>query len=166
MTLENIQLTDQQLHELYASHLVVTATDGKPAIAVTTEKAAVTGITGKNNKQFVWIVNETQYPFLNDDDFQFLSEILTACRMNMNDIALVNYAHNKTSLHSLAATLQAKHVVISATDQDWLQQATESYSLQQEQDYQLFITEDLSVLRNDKVKKTKLWLALKQMLGL
>lgn len=166
MTLENIQLTEAQLQEFYSSHLVITKAERSNMQEKEIVQPSLTGITGKNNKQFVWIVNEPSYPFLSDDDFQFLSDILTACKMNMNDIALVNYAHNKSSLQSLAATLHAKQVVISATAQQWMEEEADNYLLQDRNGYQLFITEDLSVLRNDKVKKSKLWLALKQMLSL
>ena len=163
MSLENIQLTDEQLAEFYSSHLVITGASGnaKDEIKV---KQPLAGITGKNNKNFAWIVNETAYPFLSDADFQFLSEVITACKMNMDDIALVNLAKSNMNFTELKETLQPKLLIISTLAQNWLQ--ANSYSLQQQEGYQFYITEELSVLRNDKVKKSKLWLALKQMLAL
>jgi hypothetical protein len=166
MELENIQLTDQQLEEFYSSHLVLTGTTGKSAPEKKPSQIVSTGITGKNNKRFAWIVNEPDYPFLSDEDFQLLSDVITACKMNMDDIALVNLAHNKTEFAVLIDELQARFVIISTLAQNWLPVGADSYTLQQEEGYQLYITEDLRVLRNDKVKKSKLWLALKQMLGL
>lgn len=163
MELENIHLTAQQLEEFYSSHLVITnaETNKNP---LPKEKAQLTGITGKNNKNFVWVVNEPDYPFLVDEDFLFMSEVITACRMNMDDIALVNLAKSNFNFTEMKETLQPKFIILSALAQNWLE--ADSYSLQQQEGFQFYITEELSILRNDKIKKSKLWLALKQMLGL
>jgi len=148
MGFETIQLTGQQLEELYSSHLVISgSTDtAKPERK---SKPANAGITGKNKKLFVWVVNEPEYPFLSDADFQFLSDVITACKMNMDDIALVNIAQNGMGFNEVIDRFQP-----------------EDYTLLQQQDYQLYVTESPGIVRNDKVRKSKLWLALKQMLGL
>ena len=165
MGFETIQLTDQQLEEFYSSHLIITEKTGqiKPE---TTLKTTGTGITGKNKKQFVWVVNEPDYPFLNDADFQFLSEVISACKMNIDDIALVNLAQNNPDFGDLLEQLQPKFLIVSFSEQNWIAVKAEAYTLQSEQNYQLYITEKLQIIRTDKVKKSKLWLALKQMLGL
>lgn len=165
MGFETIQLTGQQIEELYSSHLVITEKTGNPK-PETTAKPAGTGITGKNKKQFVWVVNEAGYPFLSDEDFQFLSEVISACKMNMDDIALVNIAQNNMDFEQTIAELQPKILIASFLDQNWIPVKNEMYTLQQEENFQFYITEKLQVIRNDKVKKSKLWLALKQMLGL
>ncbi|MEQ1798763.1 MAG: hypothetical protein ABL872_12480 [Lacibacter sp.] len=165
MGFETIQLTGQQIEELYSSHLVITQKTGnlKPE---TTSKPAGTGITGKNKKQFVWVVNEASYPFLSDEDFQFLSEVVNACKMNMDDIALMNIAQNNLDFEQTIAELKPKILIVSFLDRNWIPANKETYTLQQEENFQFYITEELQVIRNDKVKKSKLWLALKQMLGL
>ncbi len=165
MGFETIQLTGLQIEELYSSHLVITEKTGqqKPE---TPGKTVGTGITGKNKKQFVWVVNEADYPFLSNEDFQFLSEVVNACKMNMDDIALMNIAQNKMDFEQTIAELQPKILIASFLDRNWIPENKEAYTLQQEETFQLYITEELQVIRNDKVKKSKLWLALKQMLGL
>lgn len=165
MGFETIQLTGQQIEELYSSHLVITEKTGtqKPE---TTAKPTGTGVTGKNKKQFVWVVKEADYPFLSDEDFQFLSEVVSACKMNMDDIALVNIAQNNMDFEQTITELQPKILIVSFLDRNWIPVNKEVYTLQQEENFQLYVTEELQVMRNDKVKKTKLWLALKQMLGL
>ncbi len=165
MEFENIQLTAQQLEELYSSHLVITekANNSKPEVKA---KTISSGITGKNKKHFVWVVDEAAYPFLSDADFQLLSEVITACKMNMDDIALVNLAQNNMSFDELQNQLQPKFLIVSFLNKSWLPVHANSYTLQQQQGYQQYTTEALEIMRNDKVKKSKLWLALKQMLGL
>lgn len=165
MGFETIQLTGQQIEELYSSHLVITEKTVKPK-PETTSNPTVTGITGKNKKQFVWVVNEPGYPFLSDADFQFLSEVVNACKMNMDDMALVNIAQNNMDFEQTVTELQPKILIVSFLDRNWIPLNKEAYTLQQEENFQLYITEELQIIRNDKVKKSKLWLALKQMLDL
>lgn len=181
MSFQQIQLTNDQLADLYGKQLVVLENDGAaktnqapaapqpvPAPVAPTVKPTVStqGITGKNKKQFVWLVEEHHYPYLDDADFQFLSDVLTACKMNMEDIALVNVASNRSAFDELVHQLQPKYVIASAVQVDALPIQTADYTVQQQQGFQLCCTESLEAIRLDKTKKSKLWLALKQMLGL
>jgi hypothetical protein len=178
MSFENIQLTDDQLADLYGKQLVLvekgdntSKTEAKPVKpAIATEPVATTaplqGITGKNKKQFIWLVEEHYFPYLNDADFQFLADVLTACKMNMEDIALVNVANNRNQFHELVQQLQPKFIIASGVQVDALPIQSADYRVQEQQDYLLCCTETLEAIRTDKSKKSKLWLALKQMLGL
>ncbi len=178
MSFENIQLTDDQLADLYGKQLVVVEKGDntskpetkatKPTIAAepVAVSAPMQGITGKNKKQFVWLVEEHYFPYLNDADFQFLGDVLTACKMNMEDIALVNVANNRNHFDELVQQLQPKFVIASGVQVDALPIQPADYRVQQQQGYLLCCTETLEAIRNDKSKKSKLWLALKQMLGL
>ncbi len=178
MSFEHIQLTGDQLADLYGKQLVVvektdntakTETKAAAPPPVTETVAGTTplqGITGKNKKQFVWMVEEHYFPYLNDADFQFLGDVLTACKMNMEDIALVNVANNRSRFDELLQQLQPKFIIASGVQVDALPIQTADYRVQQQQDYLLCCTETLESIRSDKSKKSKLWLALKQMLGL
>jgi hypothetical protein len=178
MSFEHIQLTDDQLAELYGKQLVVVEKDGNPVKtetktaqpATTIEPVVATaplqGITGKNKRNFVWLVEEHYFPYLNDADFQFLGDVLTACKMNMEDIALVNVANNRNHFDELVQQLQPKFIIASGVQVDALPIQPADYRVQQQQGYLLCCTETLEAIRNDKSKKSKLWLALKQMLGL
>ncbi|MFT3845072.1 MAG: hypothetical protein QM725_08470 [Lacibacter sp.] len=164
MALKKIQLTADQIGELYSSHIVITGNESKNE-EVTVEKPGF-AIKGKNKKHFVWVVDEPGYPFLNDADFQFTGDVISACKMNMDDIALVNIANTHVSFAELTEQLQPKYLIISTQISDWIPVATVHYETEQVNGIQLYVTEPVSALRNDKVKKSKLWLALKQMLGL
>ncbi len=178
MSFENIQLTDDQLADLYGKQLVIVEKDdntSKPATKPVTSSVAaepvaanapLQGVTGKNKKHFVWMVEEHYFPYLNDADFQFLGDVLTACKMNMEDIALVNVANNRNHFDELVQQLQPKFIVASGVQVDALPIQPADYLVQQQQGYLLCCTETLEAIRNDKSKKSKLWLALKQMLGL
>lgn len=178
MSFDNIQLTDDQLADFYGKQLVlVEKTDNtgktetratKPIIAAepVTVTAPMQGITGKNKKQFVWLVEEHYFPYLNDADFQFLGDVLTACKMNMEDIALVNVANNRNHFDELLQQLQPKFIIASGVQVDALPIQPTDYRVQVQEGYLICCTESLEAIRLDKSKKSKLWLALKQMLGL
>lgn len=171
MGFENIQFNEEQLAELFGSRLVITDQREVSATeSVQTAKSVPTapqmGITGKNKKSFVWLVEETDHPFLSDADFKFLTDVLTACKLNMEDIALVNLAKNGLSFEELQQQLTPQHLVVSAVNNQRVPFQTADYLVQQYPDYQVCCTETLTEIRNDKSKKSKLWLALKQMLGL
>lgn len=178
MSFENIQLTDDQLADLYGKQLVLVEKSdnaikpetkaSKPTIAPDPVAAAapLQGITGKNKKQFVWLVEEHYFPYLNDADFQFLGDVLTACKMNMEDIALVNVANNRNHFDELLQQLQPKFIIASGVQVDALPIQPADYRVQEQEGYLICCTESLEAIRLDKSKKSKLWLALKQMLGL
>ena len=178
MSFENIQLTDDQLADFYGKQLVIVEKGdnipkpetkaAKPAIPAepVATTAPLLGITGKNKKQFVWLVEEHYFPYLNDADFQFLGDVLTACKMNMEDIALVNVANNRNHFDELVQQLQPKFIIASGVQVDALPIQPADYRVQEQQGYLLCCTETLEAIRTDKSKKSKLWLALKQMLGL
>nr|WP_294905934.1 hypothetical protein [uncultured Lacibacter sp.] len=179
MSLENIQLTDDQLTELFGKQVVLVEKGdavskpeepAKPEPAATPAlakpAAAMQGITGKNKKRFMWLVEEHHFPYLNDADFQFLGDVLAACKMNMEDIALVNVANNRSSFDELVAQLQPQFVIASDVQVEALPIQLADYRVQQQQGYTLCCTESIEHIRTDKSKKSKLWLALKQMLGL
>ncbi len=171
MGFENIQFNKEQIADLFGSRLVIT---GPPDNTLhKTEQPdknpvpiSVPGLTGKNKKQFLWLVEETSHPYLSDADFQFLTDVLTACKMNMEDIALVNLAKNAFSFEELLTNLAPKHLVVSTVNDHRLPFQTADYLVQQQAGYQLCCTEPLAEIRSDKTKKSKLWLALKQMLSL
>lgn len=178
MSFENIQLTDDQLADFYGKQLVIVEkgdntakTETKaPKPTIAPEPVAATaplqGVTGKNKKQFVWLVEEHYFPYLNDADFQFLGDVLTACKMNMEDIALVNVANNRNHFDELVQQLQPKFIIASGVQVDALPIQPADYRVQEQQGYLICCTETLEAIRTDKSKKSKLWLALKQMLGL
>ncbi|WP_324229543.1 hypothetical protein [Lacibacter sp.] len=178
MSFENIQLTDDQLADLYGKQLVIVEKGdnipkpetkaAKPTIAPepVAATAPLQGVTGKNKKQFVWLVEEHYFPYLNDADFQFLGDVLTACKMNMEDIALVNVANNRNHFDELVQQLQPKFIIASGVQVDALPIQPADYRVQEQQGYLLCSIDTLEAIRTDKSKKSKLWLALKQMLGL
>jgi hypothetical protein len=165
MNLNNIQLNSAQTAELYGSHLVITDTNVLKSSPASTEQTTG-GIAGKNKKKFIWLVNEPSYPLLSDDDFVFLGDILAACKMNMDDISLINHAHYQKNWDDIVTQLHPQVVISSAVPSLQLPVMCDEYKPAAYDNIQFLLTDSLSAIRKDRAIKGKLWLGLKQMLGI
>lgn len=170
MKLNDILLNQDQLELLYKDLLVTTSLSLPHAETPASEPAqsaptALPPLKGKFQKKFLWLVYEPEHPFLDEADFQFLSQVLEACRMNLDDIYLCNCFHSSLPLPGLLHELKPVTVIASGLPASWVTAAT-AYEPVQQQGTLVCKTEALSVIRADKTIKSKLWLSLKQILGL
>ncbi len=167
MKLNDILLNHDQLGSLYKDLLVQTeAPQGAVAnVATTDSNQVLPPLKGKFRKKILWLVYEEEHPFLSEPDFQFLSQILVACRMNLDDIYLCN-CHNLTgSPEQLAEQLGAVVVLASGLTDAWAP-ATETYQAVQRNNQTICQTDALQLIQADKNLKAKLWTSLKQILQL
>src|SRR5690349_15561402 len=94
MSLNEIQLQGKMLADLYGNVLVSAnpGSDKQSKFAATHEHPAGIRFLGKNNRNYSFIVSYPQDPFLPDDKMDVLIKIMQACRLSMDDIALLNIA--------------------------------------------------------------------------
>jgi hypothetical protein len=67
---------------------------------------------GNNRKQVAIVVHSPGIPFLPDNQLQFLTKILEACRMNIGDIAIVNAASAPVVITALRQQLNPTVVLL------------------------------------------------------
>ena len=67
---------------------------------------------GNNRKQVAIVVHSPGTPFLPDNQLQFLTKILEACRMNIGDIAIVNAASAPVVITALRQQLSPTVVLL------------------------------------------------------
>jgi hypothetical protein len=161
MSLDNIQLSGITLQGLYKKNLV--DTPSKKMAEKKTDSASF-NILGKNLKKIILIVNNTEAAFLTDDELNFLLGILSACKLNMDDVGIVNLAKNKnTGYEVLSKELNAEKIFLFGTDPGEinLPLAFPHYQIQQFRNQQYLSAPPLSALQHDKAEKTKLWNCLK-----
>ena len=87
MSLDNFQISVGLTTELYKNSLVALDT---PQIKSNSLKPQSLNFLGKNQKQILILVNDNEAVHLNDADTVLLTGILNACKLNFNDIALLN----------------------------------------------------------------------------
>jgi hypothetical protein len=67
---------------------------------------------GEHLKQVTIIVKDELAVYLNENDLTLLSSILSACKLTLADVALINVAQQKLSLHEILNVLPSKLVMI------------------------------------------------------
>ena len=99
MSLDKFQISVGLTTELYKDSLVALDT---PQIKSNSLKPQNLNFLGKNQKQILIVVNDNEAIHLNDADTTLLTGILNACKLNFNDVALLNIAqHNEMILSAL-----------------------------------------------------------------
>jgi hypothetical protein len=127
---------------------------------------------GNNGKQITIIVKELNAAYINDQHLQFLSNILTACKLNLGDIALVNLANTPFLYTEIEQKNQPKFLILfDVSPTELLISSTlQAYEVVVYNNCQLLLAPALSVMDGDsiaaKTEKGKLWMSLKKMFQL
>lgn len=127
---------------------------------------------GEHLKQVTIIVKDELAVYLNENDLTLLSSILSACKLTLADIALINVAQQKLSLHEILNVLPSKLVMIFDVSSTTLKikLPTTLYKSIQLGDTYLLFSNSLSLMQGGdqsaKLEKGKLWAILKQLFQL
>jgi hypothetical protein len=165
MGIDDIKLNAVLLENLYAKSLYDLGT-GNPQPLDTTKSTI--SFLGKNEKKIVIMVQSEDSLYLPEDELNFLMGILTACRLTMADIALVNFSKNESLIYSdLAEQLGAEKIFLFGLGNK-LQLPLEFPPYQvQKFGTQVYVSSaSLAALQKDKEEKLKLWNCLKKVFGL
>lgn len=95
MSLNNIQLNSSLLTELYRNSLVELEDihdAGEKDLSLLPEKKAEPAwkFLGKNQKNILLVVRYTDTAFLPDQQLNFITSVLGACKLSMVDVAIIN----------------------------------------------------------------------------
>lgn len=164
MDLNKVVFSREQVSELYGNQLVA-ALDTEDLVT-TTKKEEPIHFKGKNKKNIVWLIEEADQPFLKDADFQFLTKVLEACGLNLDDIALVNMSNANHAYQLIIHQLQPKLLLASGVSSNKISFNAPLYTIEKETGSTFFSTNSVEDMRNDTVKKSKLWVGLKQILSI
>ncbi len=67
---------------------------------------------GENSRSICFLANYPEEDFLPEEQLVFLQKMLTACKLNLNDIALLNIAHIVFDLAKLRVQLQPRIIFL------------------------------------------------------
>ena len=132
-------------------------------------KAPSFNMLGKNQKGVLVLVNNSEAAFLQDDELNFLLGILSACKLNMDDVGIVNLnKYPDADYKKISTGLNPDKILLfglAAADIK-LPLSFPDYQIQKYNN-QVYLTAPLlSSLQNDKAEKTKLWNCLKQIFSI
>lgn len=180
---EKIQLPDFLLADLFKGTLVdldtsTLITQPSPSeeqdsssedTAIFSEKIK---FLGKNEKRIIIIVNQPQAAFLLDDDLAFLTNILKACKLDLNDIAIINNSKDEIDYDSIKEQLKAEIIILFDVEPSAIKLPfmIPAFQIQKYAGCTLMVSPPLHLLNksnNDsKVLKTKLWISLKKVFNI
>ncbi|MEO5592842.1 MAG: hypothetical protein ABIR15_11805 [Chitinophagaceae bacterium] len=170
MDVNHMQLPSLLLVDFYKNHLVETPAI-KPAIPVLPENTVTKKsiqYLGKNQKGICLLVNYTKDVYLPDDQLNFLTAILQACRLNLGDVAIINHSREKITFDELRKQLTCNYLLVFGVE--LLKIGLDEipfFSTQKINDCYIIYSPAAEQLNNDnpesKLLKSKLWGCLKQM---
>ena len=165
MSLDNFQLPVSLLTELYNNSIV--ALETTQAIPKSLNSTDIPYL-GKNRKNILIIVNEPDTPFLNEKDMEFLTGILTACKLNFNDVALVNECHsNNFEVKDLITKFEPRQVLcFGDLLKDWPFEEKKHFDILSHNGYQILFSPSLNNLEKNIEIKKALWNCLKKIFTL
>src|SRR4051812_28583348 len=151
---------------------VITASVSEPVITtqpVKKEEPVVYKTLGNNKQQISVVVNCPNDVYVPEADLAFLTKMLSACKLNMADVAIVNHATAPIAIDKLKAQLQPRSLLLFGVEPGEIQLPI-SFPTFKEQPYAgttYLFTPALSQLNQEteeaKILKRKLWDCLKRM---
>jgi len=166
MSLDNILLSGTILQSLYSKCLYDLGSD----------KSALSGIQnpgisflGSNQKKIAILVNCETAIYLPDDELNFLLGILTACKLSMADVALVNLSKNPDIDYSiLTDQFKAEKVFLFGLTAAAIALPLQfpNYQVQQFNNQVYLSSVSLNEMQANKEEKMKLWNCLKKIFSI
>lgn len=169
MNLKAIKLPDSVITSLYTDNLVAGTSI---AIDATTEMktkeipvADAFNYFGNNEKKVLVIVNSPGVDYLPEDEMQFLTNMLNACKLSLKDIAIVNIAGTENfSYRKTVQLLETRVALLINTEASviGLPLAFPHFQVQPFSNLTFLSSPSLSEIKNDKLQKSKLWVCLRR----
>lgn len=166
MSLDNIQLPPIVIHGLFKDSLIDLNTK---QLAPDSANGGSFTYLGNNEKRIAFLVYDEEAIYLADHLLNFLMGILTACKLTMADVALINLAKTAPLRYEdIAAHTGAEKLVLFGKGPDALELPLSFpfYQVQQYNNQWYLCAPSLDILIADKTEKGKLWSCLKQLFAL
>ncbi len=115
-----------------------------------------------NDKNIFLLVNNTEVPFLTDNQLDFLSGILSACKLNLADVAIINL--NKTAKKEMFEFPMASKIIAFGIKASaiGLPFSIPEFQVQLFNNQTYIFAPELSIIQKETHLKRKLWVSLKE----
>jgi hypothetical protein len=124
---------------------------------------------GDYKKNILIIVRYHDVPYLPDEQLNFLKSVLSACKLNLADVAILNVANAPSSLYKeVQEKFKSNYTILLGLAPENLEMPLSfpEFQVQPFNNCTFLHTPVLEALENDKVLKSKLWVCLKKMFGM
>lgn len=164
MSLDQIKLDPYLLARIYTQPIVPGKSMPAPTAAAALPKVK---FLGENQKNICLLIQNESEAYLNDELFNLLTNILNACKLGMQDIALINISQYAAMPFTAWQTaVPMKQCVLFGIPPATLGlENIPTYQVMQVSGCQLLYSDPLLAISQDKALKGKLWGGLKQLLN-
>ncbi len=127
---------------------------------------------GQNKRHIAVLVNVPEAQYIQKEDLTFLSNILKACQLTQEDIAIINIAKQKVSFSELKFQLNVAYLLLFSVETLAIQVpfSIPFFQAQKFDGCTIVPAPSLSSINQNthegKLLKTKLWMCLKDIFGL
>lgn len=127
---------------------------------------------GNYEKKIIVLVDDADNVYLDENNLTLLSGILSACKLNVGHIALMNFHQHAVDFNQLKKEMQPHYLIAFGVDalQIQLPFAMPQYQVQDYNNCKILTAPSLTVLNQQtgkaKEEKTKLWKSLQNMFNL
>ena len=166
MAIDNIHLSNFLCQNLYKNSLIGhTEAEKTPKIL---KKSKIQHL-GLNNQHILFLVNNGDNKYLADDEMEMLTNLLTACKISVADIALVNFAHCPgITYEDLITELKSKKILTFGitTKELNLPFNVPDFQIQKFQNQIYLFNPTMEKILNDVHLKKSLWICLKNLFSI
>lgn len=168
MDLDHIELNPDLVADLYSSHLI----QQNEAVAPTTPKSSKKNdwtYIGNNEKNILLLVNYPDQVELNKLQHSFLNNMLSACKISLSDVVVMNLSQNPNADHKkLQVYFKSQIILLFDIEPSsfGLPLNFPHFQVQTFANCTFLFTPSIEELEGDKVLKSKLWVCLRRIFGI
>lgn len=171
MSFKEIILPAFIIGDLYCNVLIENIDDN---VIVTTNSMATKAqvkFLGDNQKNIVFVVNENDAVFVNDEKLQIITKMLDALHLSLADVAIVNTHNSESNYNTIQQQLEPLMLILLGINvkQFELPIIFPEYRVQQYTSTKILIAKALQfylgTTENDRKEKLSLWNSMKLMFG-
>ncbi|MEO6188115.1 MAG: hypothetical protein ABIO82_00555 [Ginsengibacter sp.] len=165
MSIDKIQLPPLLHASMFKDKLVDINKSATPRL---TDNLGAISFLGGNKKKIVFVVSNKDQKYLGDDELTFLLNLVSACNITMQDIAVVNIWETGWTRKVLQDALSARKFLcfgVSSADLD-LPFTIPYYQVQTFEEVQFLFCPELKKIEPDQNAKKILWECLRNLFNL
>lgn len=166
MSLDNIRLPGFIIQDLFHKSLVDINSIKNESLSVITKEL---NFFGGNKQHIILLVKHPDIAFITDQQLTFLSGILNACKLTLEDIGLLNIASSPAiSYKSISDIFNPRTVIMFGISPHEIQLPFIMPAFQRQlYNNQVYLAvPSLTDIENDRELKSKLWSVLQQVFSL